>query len=304
MKFPWMEKTVKFNKMLLLGLALAMSFPMLVAAQEKTADEISRELANPNNDLAKLTFKNQYRWYTGDLEQADKQGNYTLLFQPVFPFSLGTTESGDKEVFFLRPAIPFVMKQPLYDPQQDDYWGSKSGMGDISFDAAYAITKKNGWIMAGGVITTLPYASSQELTAGQYRMGPEALIGKISEWGLLGVFPYHQWNIAGSRGPQEKRHKDYSLTNMQLFAVHTMKGGWTVGSTPILAYDWKSKDWTVPIQLNVTRTMILNKRPWKFELEAIWYADQADAFGPDFMLGFNVTPVVNNFIENMFKGKK
>jgi len=292
---------MKIFKIYFLGLALAMSFPTLVAAQEKSADEIARELTNPNNDLAKLTFKNQYRWYTGDLEQADKQSNYTLLFQPVFPFSLGTNDAGDKKVFFMRPAIPFVMKQPLYEPQQDDYWGSKSGFGDISFDAAMAVTKKNGWLYAAGVLTTLPYASSQELTSGQYRMGPEAILGKMSEWGLLAVFPYHQWNIAGSRGPQEKRHADYSVTNLQLFGVHSLDGGWTVGSTPILAYDWNSKDWTVPIQLNVTRTMILNKRPWKFELEVIWYADQADAFGPDFMLGFNVTPVVSNFIENMIR---
>ncbi len=28
------------------------------SAQEKSADQIARELTNPNNDMAKLTFKN------------------------------------------------------------------------------------------------------------------------------------------------------------------------------------------------------------------------------------------------------
>ena len=39
----------------------------------KSADEVAKELANPNTSLASLTFKNQYRWYTGDLPGADDQ---------------------------------------------------------------------------------------------------------------------------------------------------------------------------------------------------------------------------------------
>ena len=42
-----------------------------IAAQEKSADAVAKELANPNNSLANLTFKNQFRWYTGDLPNAD-----------------------------------------------------------------------------------------------------------------------------------------------------------------------------------------------------------------------------------------
>lgn len=73
-------------------------------AAEKSTDEVARELANPNNSLASLTFKNQYRAYTGDLPNADDQNNYTLLFQPVFPFTLKPTESGGKANLFIRPA--------------------------------------------------------------------------------------------------------------------------------------------------------------------------------------------------------
>jgi len=60
----------------------------------KSADEVARELANPNNSLASLTFKNQFRSYTGSFPGADDQENYTLLFQPVFPFPLKPTENG------------------------------------------------------------------------------------------------------------------------------------------------------------------------------------------------------------------
>lgn len=74
-----------------------------VAAQEtkpaaahegKSADEIARELANPNTPLASLQFKNQVRWYDGDLPNSNHQDNYTLVFQPVFPYALPDTPGG------------------------------------------------------------------------------------------------------------------------------------------------------------------------------------------------------------------
>ena len=89
--------------------------PDIAVGQEegKSADEVAKELANPNNSLASLTFKNQYRWYTGDLPDADDQSNYTLLFQPVFPFSMGTSASGGKGNLFVRPAFPILFDQPV-----------------------------------------------------------------------------------------------------------------------------------------------------------------------------------------------
>jgi len=48
---------------------------------------------------------------------------------------------------------------------------------------------------------------------------------------------------------------------------------------------------------------MLGGKPWQFEVELNYYVDQPDAFGPEWMIGFNVTPIVNNFIESAFKGK-
>lgn len=60
-------------------LTAGVSIPLVAAAQEahegKSNDEIAKELANPNNSLASLKFRNQYRWYEGDLPDADDQSN-------------------------------------------------------------------------------------------------------------------------------------------------------------------------------------------------------------------------------------
>ena len=45
------------------------------------------------------------------------------------------------------------------------------------------------------------------------------------------------------------------------------------------------------------------KTPVKFELEANYYVEQPDAFGPDWMVGINITPVVPDFTERKSKGK-
>jgi len=272
------------------------SFCVPVAAADETADAISKELANPNNDLAKLTFKNQYRRYTGDLPSANEQGNYTLLFQPVFPFGLGTTDAGDKKVFFLRPALPFMVDQPYFDPDHGNF-GGRTALGDIGFDVALGLTRKSGWLYAAGVVGTLPTATSSDVGGGQWRLGPEALVAHVSRWGVLGFFPSHHWNVGGWK------KESYSTSTLQVFAVHTAGDGWAYGTQPIMNYNWETSNWTLPLQAYVSKTVIIGGTPVKFDFELNYYIKQEVAFGPRWMVGFNITPVVHNFVAAMFSKK-
>ena len=76
--------------------------------------------------------------------------------------------------------------------------------------------------------------------------------------------------------------------------------GWTAGTSPIGFYNWESSEWTIPINLNASKTVMLGKTPWKFQLEANYYVEQPDAFGPKWMIGFNISPVVNNPFQKGF----
>ena len=60
----------------------------LLAMAAKSADEIARELANPNTALASLTFKNTFTRYDGRLPDANSETGFTTLFQPSLPFPL------------------------------------------------------------------------------------------------------------------------------------------------------------------------------------------------------------------------
>ncbi len=43
-------------------------------------------------------------------------------------------------------------------------------------------------------------------------------------------------------------------------------------------------------------TVMMSGRPWKFAVELDYYVEKSDTFGPEWMLSFNVTPVVKNVL--------
>jgi len=261
----------------------------------KSADEVARELANPAGSLASLTFKNQFRIYDGDLPDADDQWNYTLLFQPVFPFPLGETSSGGKANFYARPAFPIVFDQPVPTVRNGNFGYDKvTGLGDIGFDLMYGVTEKSGIVWAFGMVGTLPTASDNRIAGKQLRLGPEALFLKIEKWGMYGVFPSQQWNVTG--------WSDQSYANTQIQPVFRVLpgGGWSISTQPIMNYDWNADQWNIPLNLTVSKTVHAGKTPLKVEVEFNYYVERPDVFASKFMVGLNLTPVVPNFINNLF----
>jgi hypothetical protein len=257
-------------------------------AATASADEIAAELANPNTPMASMTFKLQFRGFTGDLPDADDQNSTTLLFQPSIPFPL---DNGDTILF--RPAIPLLINQPVFDAGDQDFDGT-TGLGDIAFDLAYARTSDTGILTAVGIISSLPTATN-DLGSDRFTLGPEILLGKLTKEYVLGVFPNHQWDVGGTGDA------DINLTTMQVFATYLPGGGWNVGSVPIMNYDHNTNDWTIPINFQFGKTIIAGGRPWKLAMELNYYVEQPDLFGPDWMIGFSVTPVVKNRIAGLFK---
>ena len=259
------------------------------SAAEPSAEEIAKSLANPNTPLASQTFKFQYRLFEGELPDADDQSGTTVLYQPSFPFKLDNGAT-----LFFRPAFPIVLDQPVYDGTDNDF-GSVSGMGDIGFDLAYGRTTSTGLLWAVGVISTLPTATKDELGPDRWNLGPEFLIGKISKKYVLGALTTYQTDIGGSG------EADISLTTVNAFATFLPGGGWNVGSAPIMSYDHESSQWTLPLNLSFGKTVIWKGRPWKLGAEINYFIDQPDAFGPRWMFGINIAPVVENVFARMFQ---
>lgn len=265
---------------------------------DKSDEELARELANPNTPLTSLKFKLQYRSYTGDLANAEEQSGTTVILQPTLPFPL---ESG--RTLWVRPGIPFVADQPTLDEQQllspnlnpagGDYFTSESGLGDISIDLQYGDNEKSGLLWSYGASATFPTASNDKVGSDSYAFGPGFQIGKVTPNYVFGGFLNHQWDVAGD--------DDISLSTFQVFAVYLPGGGWSIASAPIITHNFESNTTTLPINFAIGKTMKLNGRPWKFAVEINYYVDQNDNFGPDWMIGINIAPVIENQLANWFK---
>ena len=257
-------------------------------AAKPSAEEVAAALANPNTPMATMTLKLQQRSFEGDLPNANDQNSTTLLFQPALPFVVG-----DGQIFF-RPALPIISGQPVYNGGLGDF-DEEDGFGDLAFDLAYGETTDTGVLWATGIISSLPIGSDG-LSSDLYTLGPELLIGKITPKWVIGAFPSHQWDIGGSgKG-------DINLTSLQLFGTIIGKGGWTYGTSPIMTYDHNASQWTIPINVNVGKTIITKGgRPWKLGLEVNYYREKADSFGPEWMVGFSVAPVIANPLAKWFQ---
>jgi len=288
-------------------------------AAGKSADEVAKELSNPAGSLASLFTSIEYTLYKGDLPDADDQDGFTFSFQPVLPFPVG--DKGRNIIF--RPLIPVPINQPVFDNERGKGKPIKVGhgshttyvvpgigkfddgdlaLGDISFDLVYAGNemkdKHNGFLWGIGAAGTFPTATDDDFGGDQWRLGPELFGGIITKLATVGMVLNHQWNVAGSNDDT------HSVTAGQYFYAIGLGDGWQIASGPNFAYDWKAdhdQAWTIPVGLGLAKTAAVGKTKAKFQFQVQYFVEQPDAFGPEWLFKFTVTPVVMNPFVKLFK---
>lgn len=274
------------------GLLLTSSFAIAETTvskteSEQTAELAAKELANPNTAYASLNLKLQYSsGYDGGGD------SFATVLQPTLPFPLA---NGDKVMF--RPALSYVQNDYYTESKSGTTHRDQSGVSDISFDLAYAPKLVGGTIAAFGVFASLPTGNS-DLTLDQWAIGPEFMYGKASGERVVGVFPNHLYGVSGDGA--DNANTRINKTSAQLFWVEILEGGWTVGSAPTFSYDWNKDQAEIPLNISVSKTAVLNGRPWKFGIEANYYIEKDEETRPDFMLSFNISSVVENKLASMF----
>jgi hypothetical protein len=295
------------------ALALALSATAAFAQHEgKSADEVAKELSNPAGALASLVNNIEYSRYKGDLPGADDQDGWSYSFQPVLPFPVG--DEGRRIIF--RPLFPVPLNQPVFNNQRGlgnpiivesgslsttvtpgigKFERSDVNLGDISFDLVYAgtemQTKHDGFLWGVGAAGTLPTATDAALGGSQWRLGPEVFGGLVRKWGTMGLLVSHQWNLAGSND------QAHSVTGGQYFYAIGLGKGWQIASGPNFAYNWladSDQALTLPVGIGVAKTTKFGSTPVKFQVQVQYFVEQPDAFGPEWLLKFSMTPVIKN----------
>ena len=246
------------------------------AAMAQTAPEELRKIArNPFADEIKLPFEEDFTFSQGPY---DRSAN-SLAIQPVVPLSV----TGDWLL-----VTRFVATAIAYQPNSLAKSGGTTGLGDTtgSFFLTPAHTGKLIWGVGPAVL--MPTATSNQLGAGKWGVGPTGAVLVEPEWGSVGLLVQNIWSVAG--GSNRSPVNQFQLEPM---FSYNLPRGWYLTSNPTIVADWTqsmTERWLVPIGGGVGRSFNIGKQAVDSNLTLYWNAIRpANQFSPKWQLNVEFT---------------
>ena len=242
-------------------------------ADAKAAEfELAMELRNPLADLVTVPLESSFEFGSG----SNRAMTYTLNIQPVIPFEL--TKDW---ILITRTIIPF-----FHQEASEPGMGDKTGLGDI--EQSFFLSPRKlvgGWIMGAGPVFLYPTATEPELGSGKWGVGPTAAVIKQTGGWTYGVLANQIWSFAGNSNREQ-----VNTTLVHPLISYTWKNDFAVQFESESIYDWKQKQWTVPLNLSCSQLVNIGKQPVSFQLGGRYFAERP-AGGPDWGIVFTVTLV-------------
>lgn len=240
---------------------------IVVQSESSSAGDVAKKLANPVAAMISLPIQGNYQPNMG---ANDKGSQWLTNIQPVIPIELN-----DDWNIISRTIIPLISKDTGVAGQD-----RINAVGDIvqsAWVSPKALTE-NGWIWGAGAAFLIP--SDSELSAKKWGAGPTALaLKQDGPWTYGGLFN-HIWSFAGSDGVTS----NVNQTFMQPFLTYITPQAVTIALNTESIYDWENEQWTVPINLAVTKVMTIGSQIVSVGGGVTYWAEAPDS-GPE---GFGV----------------
>ena len=254
-------KTTRSSSLLL----AAMSAGLLSLPAAADDAELARQALNPIAALISLPLQLNYDENIGPAEQGEK---WQLNVQPVIPFSIGADWN-----LISRTIVPLVSQEDVVPGA-----GTDSGVGDITQSLFFSPKKPTagGWIWGVGPVLLLPTGSEDRLTADKWGLGPTAVVLKQQSGWTVGALANHIWSVAG-----DDDRRDISATFLQPFLSYTTKTLTSFTVNTESTYDWKSEEWSVPVNFMVSQMLKVGNQPLTLQGGARYWADSPDGAGPE-----------------------
>lgn len=258
------------NRHLIIAAASILSVCAPAVAQDSTAD-LAKKLNNPVAAMISVPLQLNYDQRFGSAREGHK---WTLNVQPVAPFSLNSEWN-----VISRTILPIV-------DQEDVIPGtSQSGLGDItqSFFFSPAKPTAGGLIWGLGPVISIPLGTD-DISTDKWGLGPTAVVLKQQGAWTLGALVNHVWSVAGSSS-----RPDISTTFLQPFVAYTTPTAWTYTLNTESTYDWENRQWSVPINVVVSKLLKFGTQPVSIAGGVRYWADSPEAGPHDWGFRFVVT---------------
>jgi hypothetical protein len=235
-------------------------------AQDDT-QELAKKLSNPIASLISVPFQFNY---DGGYGPSDGDKAYVNI-QPVIPFSLNADWN-----LISRTILPVAWQQDIVGPSGDQF-----GLGDITQSLFFSPSRpmENGIVWGAGPVFLIPTATDDLLGGEKWGAGPTAVVLKQSGGWTVGMLANHIWSFAG-----DSNRTDINSTFMQPFVSYTTKDAWTFTLNTESTYNWEAEEWSVPINFQVAKLLVIDKQPISLFAGVRYWAESPDS-GPD---GFGV----------------
>jgi hypothetical protein len=232
---------------------------------------LARKLANPISSLISVPFQYNADFNGGVSGHAHRS---YLNIQPVIPISLN-----DEWNLISRTIVPVMYQEAMVPGQGDNF-----GLGDTT--ASFFFSPKeptNGWIWGVGPVAYLATATDTALGAGRWGGGITGVALKQEHGWTYGMLANHIW-----AGPGDSDNPSINSTFLQPFLSYTFPTATTLTINTESTYDWRSSQWTIPVNVLVAQVVKVGGMPMQFQLGPRYYAE-GPSTAPEWGLRFSIT---------------
>jgi hypothetical protein len=235
--------------------------------------EMAKKLANPLAAMISMPMQVNYDQDFG----IDDTGDRLLMnFQPVVPISISEDWN-----LISRTILPMITQDELAAGA-----GRQTGLGDTSESMWFSPAKPTdkGLIWGIGPAILIPTATNDLLGGGKWGIGPTVVgLRQNGPW-TIGGLANHIWSVAGS-----DNRNDISSTFIQPFINYSTPTAVTYTLNTESTYDWKSDQWSIPVNVMVSKLVRFDKQMVSFKGGIRYWVKSSDS-GPEGLgLRFAVT---------------